>query len=103
MATVGTCISCIVWPSRRTTFSRRLPTSTTLPVSRLAQVTNGAVMFIDLRSDTVTKPTEGMRKAIYNAEVGDECFGEDPSVRALEEFCANYFQKEAALFTTGGT
>ena len=60
-------------------------------------------MFIDLRSDTVTKPTEGMRKAIYNAEVGDECFGEDPSVRALEEFCANYFQKEAALFTTGGT
>ncbi|UII72343.1 aminotransferase class I/II-fold pyridoxal phosphate-dependent enzyme [Pseudomonas sp. HN11] len=60
-------------------------------------------MFIDLRSDTVTKPTEGMRKAIYQAEVGDECFGEDPSVRALEEFCAHYFQKEAALFTTGGT
>ncbi|MDH1631404.1 threonine aldolase family protein [Pseudomonas mosselii] len=60
-------------------------------------------MFIDLRSDTVTKPTEGMRKAIYEAEVGDDCFGEDPSVRALEEYCAHYFQKEAALFTTGGT
>lgn len=60
-------------------------------------------MFIDLRSDTVTKPTEGMRKAIYQAEVGDDCFGEDPSVRALEEYCAHYFQKEAALFTTGGT
>lgn len=60
-------------------------------------------MFIDLRSDTVTKPTEGMRKAIYQAEVGDDCFGEDPSVRALEEFCAHYFQKEAVLFTTGGT
>lgn len=60
-------------------------------------------MFIDLRSDTVTKPTEGMRKAIYQAEVGDDCFGEDPVVRALEEYCADYFQKEAALFTTGGT
>ncbi|KPW89939.1 hypothetical protein BVY11_28390 [Pseudomonas amygdali pv. morsprunorum] len=60
-------------------------------------------MFIDLRSDTVTKPTDGMRKAIYNAEVGDDCFGEDPSVKALEEYCAQYFQKEAALFTTGGT
>ncbi|CAH0168580.1 aminotransferase class I/II-fold pyridoxal phosphate-dependent enzyme [Pseudomonas mediterranea] len=60
-------------------------------------------MFIDLRSDTVTKPTEGMRKAIYQAEVGDDCFGEDPTVRALEEYCAQYFQKEAALFTSGGT
>ncbi|PYB86319.1 threonine aldolase family protein [Pseudomonas soli] len=60
-------------------------------------------MFIDLRSDTVTKPTEGMRKAIYEAEVGDDCFGEDPSVSALERYCADYFQKEAALFTTGGT
>jgi len=60
-------------------------------------------MFIDLRSDTVTKPTEGMRKVIYQAEVGDDCFGEDPGVRSLEEFCAHYFHKEAALFTTGGT
>lgn len=60
-------------------------------------------MFIDLRSDTVTKPTDGMRKAIYQAEVGDDCFGEDPSVKALEAYCAQYFQKEAALFTTGGT
>ncbi|MED5607161.1 GntG family PLP-dependent aldolase [Pseudomonas sp. JH-2] len=60
-------------------------------------------MFIDLRSDTVTKPTNGMRKAIYLAEVGDDCFGEDPSVKNLEEYCANYFKKEAGLFTTGGT
>lgn len=58
---------------------------------------------IDLRSDTVTKPTAGMRRAMYEAEVGDDCFGDDPTVRALEDYCATYFNKEAALFTTGGT
>jgi threonine aldolase len=58
---------------------------------------------IDLRSDTVTKPTPGMRKAMYDAEVGDDCFSDDPSVRALEDYCAGFFNKEAALFTTGGT
>jgi threonine aldolase len=60
-------------------------------------------MMIDLRSDTVTRPTTGMRRAMYEAEVGDDCFGDDPSVRALEDYCAEYFNKEAALFTTGGT
>ncbi len=60
-------------------------------------------MPIDLRSDTVTKPTEGMRLAISRAEVGDDMFGEDPSVRALEEHTAELFGKEAALFVTSGT
>lgn len=58
---------------------------------------------IDLRSDTVTKPTAGMRKAIAEAEVGDDVFGEDPTVRALEEKVAGLLGKEAALFVTSGT
>jgi len=60
-------------------------------------------MPIDLRSDTVTKPSEGMRQAIARADVGDDMFGEDPSVRALEERTAELFGKEAALFVTSGT
>ncbi|WP_174731881.1 low-specificity L-threonine aldolase [Mesobacillus harenae] len=58
---------------------------------------------IDLRSDTVTKPTEEMRKAMYTAEVGDDVYGEDPAVRKLEEAAAAILGKEAALFVTSGT
>ena len=58
---------------------------------------------IDLRSDTVTRPTPAMREAIARAEVGDDVFGEDPSVRALEEEVAKIVGKEAALFVTTGT
>lgn len=58
---------------------------------------------IDLRSDTVTKPTEEMRKASYAAEVGDDVYGEDPSVNKLEETAAEILGKEAALFVTSGT
>ncbi|RSD25519.1 low-specificity L-threonine aldolase [Mesobacillus subterraneus] len=58
---------------------------------------------IDLRSDTVTKPTEEMRKAMYNAEVGDDVYKEDPTVRELEETAAEILGKEAALFVTSGT
>lgn len=58
---------------------------------------------IDLRSDTVTKPTEEMRKAMANAEVGDDVYGEDPSVRKLEELGAEIIGKEAALFVVSGT
>ncbi len=43
---------------------------------------------IDLRSDTVTRPTEGMRRAMYEAEVGDDVFGEDPTVRRLQQTVA---------------
>jgi threonine aldolase len=57
---------------------------------------------IDLRSDTLTKPSEGMRKAMYEAEVGDDVFKEDPTVNALEEFAAELLGKEAALFVTSG-
>ncbi len=58
---------------------------------------------IDLRSDTVTRPTAAMREAMARAEVGDDVFGEDPSVRALEEETAALVGKEAALFVSSGT
>jgi threonine aldolase len=58
---------------------------------------------IDLRSDTVTRPTPAMREAMARAEVGDDVFGEDPSVRALEDEAAGLTGKEAALFVTSGT
>ncbi len=58
---------------------------------------------IDLRSDTVTRPTTDMRAAMASAEVGDDVYGEDPTVRALEERVAGLFGKEAALFTPTGS
>jgi threonine aldolase len=59
--------------------------------------------FIDLRSDTVTLPTEEMLKAIRHAELGDDVFGEDPTVNRLEEMAAAKLGKEAALLVTSGT
>lgn len=58
---------------------------------------------IDLRSDTLTQPTESMRAAMARAEVGDDVYGEDPTVRALEERVAGLFGHEAALFTPTGS
>jgi threonine aldolase len=60
-------------------------------------------MMIDLRSDTVTKPSPGMRQAMANAEVGDDVFGEDPSVNRLQELAAQILGKEASLFVPSGT
>ncbi len=58
---------------------------------------------IDLRSDTLTRPTPAMRQAMASAEVGDDVYGEDPTVRALEERVAGQFGHEAALFTPTGS
>jgi len=58
---------------------------------------------IDLRSDTVTKPTQDMREAMYRAEVGDDVYGEDPTVNELEAFAAEVVGKESALFVPSGT
>ena len=58
---------------------------------------------IDLRSDTVTKPTAEMRKAMAEAEVGDDVYGEDPTVNLLQERAAEVFGKEAALFCPTGS
>ncbi len=60
-------------------------------------------MTIDLRSDTVTKPTAAMLEAMFSAAVGDDVFNEDPTVLALEEKTARLFNKEAALFCPSGT
>ncbi len=58
---------------------------------------------IDLRSDTVTQPTEAMRAAMATAEVGDDVYGEDPTVARLEQRAAEIFHKEAAIFVPTGT
>ena len=58
---------------------------------------------VDLRSDTVTLPTDRMREAMARAEVGDDVFGEDPTVRRLEELGAELMGKEAGLFLVSGT
>jgi len=58
---------------------------------------------IDLRSDTVTQPTPEMRKAMYEAEVGDDFYKDDPTVNRLEEMAADRLGKEAALFVASGT
>jgi threonine aldolase len=58
---------------------------------------------IDLRSDTVTKPTPAMRRAMADAEVGDDVYGEDPTVRKLEERVAEMLGKQASLFLPSGT
>jgi threonine aldolase len=58
---------------------------------------------IDLRSDTVTKPTPGMRRAMAEAEVGDDVYGEDPTVNRLQERAAEIFDKEAAIFVPTGS
>ena len=58
---------------------------------------------IDLRSDTVTRPTPEMRKAMAEAEVGDDVFGDDPTVNSLQEYAADLLGKEAALFVPTGS
>ena len=58
---------------------------------------------IDFRSDTVTQPDQRMREAMANAPVGDDVYGDDPSVNALEQWAAERHGFEAALFTTSGT
>ena len=59
--------------------------------------------FIDLRSDTVTRPTSAMTRAMARAEVGDDVYLEDPTVNRLQERAAEIFEKEAALFVPSGT
>lgn len=59
-------------------------------------------MTVDLRSDTVTRPTDGMRRAMADAEVGDDMYGEDPTVNRLQEVAAERFGREAALYVPSG-
>jgi threonine aldolase len=63
----------------------------------------GARLTVDLRSDTVTKPTPEMRRAMAEAEVGDDVYGEDPTINRLEQRAAEIFGREAAIFVPTGT
>ncbi len=60
-------------------------------------------MILDFRSDTVTRPTDSMRKAMYRAETGDDVYGDDPTVNRLQAMMAERFGMEAGLFATSGT
>ena len=64
---------------------------------------SGPARVVDLRSDTITRPTEDMRRAMASAEVGDDVYGEDPTVLALEERVAGLLGHEAGLFTASGS
>ncbi len=80
-----------------------LPKPKSLTIVRDSHDGEVPVKTIDLRSDTVTHPTDEMRRAMYEAEVGDDVYGEDPTVNALEKMAADMMDKEAALFTASGT
>ena len=77
-----------------------MSTSVTKP-ERTEQAHTAAV--VDLRSDTVTKPTPAMRRAMAEAEVGDDVYGEDPTVNKLEQRAAEIFAREAAIFVPTGS
>ncbi|MFZ4915973.1 threonine aldolase family protein [Paenibacillus sp. S29] len=67
------------------------------------KLNNHKIEYVDLRSDTVTSPTQEMRQEIYMARVGDHGYGEDETTIELEQYCARLFGKEAALFMPSGT
>lgn len=66
-------------------------------------IDNEKYRVVDLRSDTLTVPTPEMRQAMFKADVGDDVYGEDPTVNELERKAAELFGKEAALFVPSGT
>lgn len=64
---------------------------------------NSEIHVVDLRSDTISRPTKEMKEAIVNAEIGDDVYGEDPTVVKLEDKTAKLLGKEAGLFVPSGT
>ncbi len=72
-------------------------------VAAMAAGGRGPELPVDLRSDTVTKPTEDMRRAMAYAEVGDDVYGEDPTITRLEQTVAGLLGHEAGLFTPSGS
>src|SRR5258705_2946317 len=79
-----------------------MTTSATQPEVTVSKK-SAAKATVDLRSDTVTRPTPAMRRAMAEAEVGDDVYREDPTVNRLEERAAEIFEREAALFVPSGT
>ncbi|MBK5306827.1 MAG: aminotransferase class I/II-fold pyridoxal phosphate-dependent enzyme [Frankiaceae bacterium] len=92
-------------PGRRGRGPRRTrpPPTSPAPCAGLPRRYLRSVRLVDLRSDTLTRPTEAMRAAMAAAEVGDDVYGEDPTVNALEERVAALFGHEAAVFVPSGT
>src|SRR5579864_1247774 len=72
-------------------------------LENLHLMSTDATVTVDLRSDTVTKPTPAMRRAMAEAEVGDDVYGEDPTVNRLQDRAAEIFEREAALFVPSGS
>src|SRR6201998_4314218 len=79
-----------------------MPVQSTTDPERELHPPQGTAKVVDLRSDTVTRPTPAMRRAMAEAEVGDDVYLEDPTVNALEARAAEVFGKEAALFVPSG-
>src|SRR5258706_14271754 len=79
-----------------------MPAQSTTDPERELHSPQGAANLVDLRSDTVTRPTPAMRRAMAEADVGDDVYLEDPTVNALEARAAEIFGKEAALFVPSG-
>ena len=77
--------------------------STIVEPQHASENANSRAVTVDLRSDTVTKPTPEMRRAMAEAEVGDDVYGEDPTVNKLEQRAAEIFQREAAIFVPSGS
>lgn len=71
--------------------------------AKQVDIDNEKYRVVDLRSDTLTVPTPEMRQAMFKADVGDDVYGEDPTVNELERKAAELFGKEAALFVPSGT
>src|SRR4051812_375175 len=82
---------------------RRRRATTGRGALRTATAILAGMPVIDLRSDTVTRPSPAMRRAMAEAEVGDDVLGDDPTVNALEARAADLLGKEAALFVSSGT
>jgi threonine aldolase len=91
------------WPSLPVVDSARITLSSTRYSLRDSVIKSPIQNMIDLRSDTVTKPTPAMRRAMADAEVGDDVYGEDPTVNHLQESAAEIFEKEAAIFVPTGS
>src|SRR5438270_5785398 len=79
-----------------------MPAQSTIDPEKKLHLPQNAADVVDLRSDTVTRPTPAMRRAMAEAAVGDDVYGEDPTVNALERRAAEIFGKEAALFVPSG-
>ena len=86
-----------------TRFAKRFYLQSSLPPRRASDMATASGHYIDLRSDTVTKPCDKMRDAMAKSVVGDDIYRDDPTTNRLESEIADLLGKEAALLTSSGT